>query len=544
MSLTSLPPASPLSREVVTSKVFINNTVLDGETLLLQVLVQKTYNKIASATLVFLDGNVAGRDFSLSNNEMFKPGAELRIQLGYNGAAETVFEGIIIRHHIRVRPDGTSLLTVEAKDKAVKLTGVRKNKYFIDKKDSEALEEIIDAAGMDGDIESTNQANKQLVQYDATDWDFLVTRAEANSMMVFTDDGKVIIKRPDTLQSPVTTAGYGMNLLEFEAEMDARRQYRQVTSKAWDFSSQQLETSDTGSASFSENGNITSDELAAVLAADKQLMNSGKMDPVQLQDWADAYALRSKLSKITGRLKVKGDAAIKPGVMMTLEGVGDRFNGDVFVTGIRHFYTGDWHTDVQFGWTDDLFYKKDDVMDKPAAGLVPGVSGLQIGIVKETEDPEKQYRVQVTIPTITSGDEGIWARVATLDAGDNRGTYFRPKVGDEVILGFLNDDPQQAVILGCLHSSDNKKSPLPEADGKEEFGVVTGEGSKLVFNDTDKAITLSAAATGGEKVLVLNDSGAITLKDGLGNKLVMDSSGITIEASANVVIKGAIIQIN
>jgi len=57
-------------------------------------------------------------------------------------------------------------------------------------------------------------------------------------------------------------------------------------------------------------------------------------------------------------------------------------------------------------------------------------------------------------------------------------------------------------------------------------------------------VVISVNASDGEKTLVLNDSGTITLKDGLGNKLVMDASGITIEASANIVIKGTLVQIN
>lgn len=544
MSLTSLPPGSSPATDVVIRKVFIDGNELSREVLLLQLVVHKTFNKIASARLTFLDGDVSQRKFDLSNSDQFKPGAAIKIQLGYDGQADTIFEGIIIRHHIKLKPDGVSLLSVEAKDQAVKLTGARKNKYFIDQKDSDTLEEIVNAAGMDCDAQDTHQSNKQMVQYDATDWDFIVTRAEANGMLVLTDDGTVIIKRPDTRQPVLATATYGDNLLDFEAEMDARRQYQEVTAKSWDFPGQQLEISDPGSASYDENGNISSDELGAVLGTEKKLMYNGKLDAVQLQNWADAYALRSKISKVAGRLKVKGNAAIKPGIMIALDGVGDRFNGNAFVTGVKHTYKGDWHTDVQFGWTDEPFYKKEDVMDKPAGGLLPGISGLQIGVVADTDDPEGQFRIKVTIPMITTGDDGIWARVATLDAGDNRGTYFRPKENDEVILGFLNDDPQNPIVLGCLYSNDSKRSPLPETEGNEEYGVVTGAGSKLIFDDTNKAITISVAANDGDRTLILNDSGAITLKDAIGNQLVMDSSGITIQATGNVVIKGALVQIN
>lgn len=542
--LTSLPPGSPPSANVVTRKVFINGTELGGEVLLLQIAVHKSFNKIASAKLVFIDGSAAERNFSLSSDDRFKPGAEIKIQLGFEGAVDTIFEGLVIRHNIKIKQDGSSFLLIEAKDKALKLAGARKFKYFIEKKDNDVITEIVNAAGLECEAQNTLQTNKQLVQYNATDWDFLVTRAEANGMFVFTDGGKVIIKKPDTQQQPLSTFIFGNNLFDLEAEMDARRQFQNVKAKSWDFSSQEVTSSENGAATFVESGNLASDELGSVIGMGKELAHIGKMDAGQLQDWADAYALKSKISKTAGKFKVQGDASIKPGTMVTIEGVGDRFNGNVFVTGVKHSYNGNWFTEVQFGWTEDSFYKKPDVMDKPAAGLLPGISGLQVGVVMDLDDPEGQFRIKVTIPTIAVGEEGIWARVATLDAGDARGTYFRPKEGDEVILGFLNGDPQYPVVLGCLHSNDSKKSPLPETEGNEEFGFVSGEGSKLVFNDTDKKVVISVAANDGEKTLILNDSGKIILKDGLGNKLVMDSSGITIEASANIVIKGAIVQIN
>lgn len=542
--LSNLPPGSEPPANVATRKVFINGTELGGAVQLLQILVHKVFNKIAAAKLIFRDGSVANRNFDLSSDDRFKPGSAIEIQLGFEGASDTVFEGIIIRHNIKIKSDGTSFLLVEAKDKAMKLAGARKYKYYIDKKDSEVIDEIVNAVALECEADSTSQLNKQLVQYDATDWDFLITRAEANGMLVLTDDGKIIVKKPDLLQAPLMNVVYGQNLYDFEAEMDARRQVQNVTAKSWDFSGQEITTSENGEIAFTENGNISSDELGAVLGVEKELTHSGKMEQGQLQGWADAFALRSKIAKTAGKFRVLGNAALKPGKTVTLEGVGDRFNGEVLVTGIKHNYDGNWFTEVQFGWTEASFYKKKDVMDKPASGLLPGISGLQIGVVMDIEDPDSQFRVKVTIPTIAMGEEGIWARVATLDAGDNRGTFFRPKEGDEVVLGFLNDDPQYPVILGCMHSNDSKKSPLPETQGNEEFGFVSGEGTKLIFNDTEKKVTISVAANDGEKTLILNDSGAIILKDALGNKIEMKSTGITIEASANIVIKGAVVQIN
>ncbi|MGN6297109.1 MAG: type VI secretion system tip protein VgrG [Ginsengibacter sp.] len=543
--LSSIPPGSEPATDIVNVKIFVNGDALSKEALLMQVTVIKSFNKISSAKIIFLDGSASERDFMLSNDDKFKPGNTLKIQLGYHDDADTIFEGIIIKHSIKIRQQAPSLLMIEAKDKAVKLTIARKSIYHINKTDSEVITDLAD--DLNKEIDPTTFTHKQLVQFDATDWDFILTRAEANGMFVLTDDNKLIVKKPATNGSPVLTATYGDNIFEFEAEMDARKQVKQITSYSWDYTSQEIEESDPGDASLSENGNISSDDLGTVLNAEIKLNHSGNLTEAQLQDWSDAYAMRKHLLKIAGRVRIQGKASVKPGSIIALAGVGDRFNGNVFATGVLHHYEGNWKTDIQFGWNDDWFYKKEDVMNKPAGGLLPGINGLQIGVVLDVDDTEDggQFRIKVHVPIITSGNEGIWARVATLDAGDNRGVYFRPQTGDEVVLGFLNDDPREAIVLGYLHSNDSKPSPLPEEDGLLQYGFVTKEGMKLIFDDTNKRISVVATTAAGEKSIIMNDdSGAFIMEDENGNTIKMDMSGITIQSSKNVTIKGSQVMIN
>jgi len=544
--LDSLPPGTGTPTDTVTSKVFVNGTVLSNEISLAQVTVSKSFNKIAWAKLVFLDGSASDRDFPLSNDDKFKPGNTIKVQLGYQGQADTVFEGIIIKHAIKVRRDGPSLLMIEAKDKAIKLSAPRRSAYYIDQKDKDVISTL--AAGLDPDVDATTVDHKQLVQFDASNWDFIVTRAEANGMLVLTDDGKLLVKRPLTAGAAVLTATYGQNIWEFEAEMDARRQFKNVKSLSWDFTQQATEESSPGNAVYAENGNLSSDQLGEVLSAEVILNHTGHLTTQQLQSWSDAYAMRNHLCKAAGRVRIEGKAAVKPGNMITLAGVGDRFNGNVFVTGVLHHFEGYWHTDIQFGWREEWFYKKEDVMDKPASGLLPGINGLQIGVVKDVDDTGKdgQYRVKVHVPSISSGNVGIWARVATLDAGADRGVYFRPQTGDEVVLGFLNDDPREAIILGYLHSKSNKQSPLPEDPNALQYGFVTKEKLKLVFDDTNKRMTLRVPSGSGEQKIVLNsDGGALEISDDHQNSIKMDASGISIKAgSGNITIKGTMVKIN
>src|SRR5688572_3115573 len=136
MALTDLAPEVKQATDVVTQKVLINGSALSGDIRVNAITVNVLHNKIATATLAVHDGDVASREFKLSNTDTFKPGNEIEIKLGYHGDVETVFKGIITKHAIRAKQKDSSCLLIEAKNKAVKLTIGRKNKYFIKKQGS------------------------------------------------------------------------------------------------------------------------------------------------------------------------------------------------------------------------------------------------------------------------------------------------------------------------------------------------------------------------------------------------------------------------
>jgi uncharacterized protein involved in type VI secretion and phage assembly len=177
------------------------------------------------------------------------------------------------------------------------------------------------------------------------------------------------------------------------------------------------------------------------------------------------------------------------------------------------------------------------IIDKPANGLLPAVNGLQVGIVTKLEgDPDGEYRVQVRIPMIGASEEGVWARVATLDAGNTRGSFFRPEIGDEVILGFLNDEPRNPVVLGMLNSSA-KPVPVEPSDDNHVKGIYTRSGMKIVFDDDKQTIT--AETVNGNKIILSDDEGMINMEDENGNKITLNADGITIESAGDIILKAS-----
>ncbi len=503
---------------------------------LLGAYVTKQANRIASARLVYFDGIPSKSDFPLSNEDLFLPGSEIEILAGPASDPVSIFKGIVVKQSLRIRENASSQLVVECRHKGVKLTDGRKNAYYFDQTDSDIISTILGNAGVPADVESTPVTHKQQVQYYCTDWDYLMTRAEANGRLVFTNDDKVAVKAPEFGGQPVCTLQFGATILELDAEMEARGQYGAVKSFTWDPAGQSVQEKEAADPGVSGPGNVESGTLADVVGLEHYTLDHTAITEEEAQAWADAEWLKSKMDKVRGRIKCEGMAVVNPGDIVTLEGVGERFNGDIYVTGVRHEIdeVQGWRTHIQFGNTAGWLADAGNVSAPPASALLPGVGGLQIGVVVSNEDPDGEDRVRIRMPLLDNETEGTWARVASLDAGDNRGHFFRPELEDEVVLGFLNDDPRQAVILGMLHSSA-KPAPLKGSDDNHEKLYRSRSGMKLYFNDEKIIARLETPA--GNIITLSEEDKAITIADQNGNKIEMNPDGITIESAKAIELK-------
>ena len=527
---------------VVTFSVLINGKEAEPEIQFMSISVIREANRIPTAKIVVRDGEAAQEDFPVSNKKFFAPGTEIEIKAGRDSIEETIFKGIVVKHSIKIGQQGNGFLKIECKDESVKLVVGRKNAYYENMSDKEVIKKILNEQQLKGKIEDTKGKHKELIQHHVNDWDFIVCRAEANGKLVLVEDGNVNIEAPTTDGQPVLCLIFGSTLYEFEAEMDARYQWKKVKASSWNYSDQKMLNAVSSQVPFQEPGNLTGKKLADVIGLQEfELRHSGQVLPEELQAWADASMLKSRLAKVRGRAKSIGVSKIKPGALVEMKGVGDRFNGIVYITGVRHeLQEGNWYTNAQFGLGPQWFHEQHETTARPAAGLLPAIQGLQIGLVEQLhDDPEMDDRVLVKLPIIDKDAKGIWARVASLDAGNERGAFFRPEVNDEVVVGFINGDPRDAIILGMLNSK-SLPAPLRAQQDNAEKGFVTREKIKLLFNDVDKVVTIE---TPGNNSAVISDSDqSITLKDQHGNKITMDANGITLDSSKDIIMnaKGSI----
>ena len=516
--------------------ILVGGQVLSDTLHVLSVTVNREFNRIPSASLQIDDGEASKATFPASNSDMFLPGKPIEIQFGYRSQNQTVFKGMIVKQHLKLRKGG-GVLGVDCYADAVKTTVTRKSHYFVDMKDSDIMEQILDAHSLPNNVESTTPDLKEVVQYDSTDWDFLLCRAEANGQLVMVGDDKITIAKPKADGVSALQITYGSTLLELDVEVDARWQSKGIKAVSWKAADQNTISASANEPATPQAGNIAVADLAKVLGDDTdEIMHGGGIDESQLQTWADARLMRMRLARLRGRARCQGFAGILPGNIVQINGIGERFEGKLYVSGVRQSLAGgNWETDLQFGLNPEIFAETYNLRPLPASGLLPSVNGLQIGIVTQLEnDPDGEDRIKCRLPLVSSSEDGIWARLATLDAGKGRGTYFRPEIGDEVIVGFLGDDPRYPVILGQCNSSA-KPSPEPGKDDNNLKGYVSRGKLKLSFDDDKKIIGLETPA--GNKITLSEDAKGIVLCDQNNNKITLDDNGITIESAKNLTFK-------
>lgn len=499
-------------------------------------------NAISYGELQLFDGDVSKRDFKLSSDPNFAPGKEIELELGHGpDDVVPIFKGIIVRHQIRARRNGGTSLTLEIKHKAAKMAHIRKARHFLEQKDSDIIETLIKDSGLTAKVDSDfTTEHERMVQYNVTDWDFMVLRAEANGKLVFTDGDDVVVAKPEVKESGAPKATYGDNVYEFETEMESRDQYSAAKVIAWDHSKQELlEQDGKASGVVVESGSPKGKDMASSLSdGEFHLRHPGDLPDSELKAWGDAKLTRSLLSKIRGRIQLKGDAKLKPGGTVVLDGLSKAFNGAAFISAVRHHVDlGLWLTDVEIGLSEQSYLSMHpDVVEPPVSGLAGPMRGLQIGVVKEIkDDPAGFFRVLVKMPVVDDPEDGIWCRVAHPDAGASHTVFFQPAVGDEVVLGFLNEDPRHAIVLGSLHNKDANKPPIEDNDEYKKKGIVTAEGLMVTFNDEDKSVIIETPA--GKKVTLDENEGIIRLEDENSNKIEMSKDGITIESGKDLILK-------
>jgi phage baseplate assembly protein V len=151
--------------------------------------------------------------------------------------------------------------------------------------------------------------------------------------------------------------------------------------------------------------------------------------------------------------------------------------------------------------------------------MKPGkIPGLVIGTVTDVNDPLKTGRVRVNFPWLDADLKSDWVSVAAPFAGADRGVYWMPEVGDEVVVGFLHGDFDQGIVLGAMW---NQPNPCPSPDPRQRM-LRSKNGHTIRFVDS---------------TVVAGDKGALIIQDGHDSMISMSNGFVTISVKGTLVLE-------
>jgi uncharacterized protein involved in type VI secretion and phage assembly len=177
------------------------------------------------------------------------------------------------------------------------------------------------------------------------------------------------------------------------------------------------------------------------------------------------------------------------------------------------------------------------------------IYGLVTGIVKDIKDPDKLGRVKVDFPWFAEKPEAVtlsteqgedkahsyWARIATFMAGNKRGTWFIPEVGDEVAVAFEHGIVDRPIIVGVLWNEDDKPPESMDRQGKNDVRAIhSRSGHKVILNDSDDKPSITIVdKTGDNSIFIDSAKNAMQIK--VKGDLTIDVGGnITITAKGKI----------
>jgi uncharacterized protein involved in type VI secretion and phage assembly len=223
---------------------------------------------------------------------------------------------------------------------------------------------------------------------------------------------------------------------------------------------------------------------------------------------------------------------LKPGSKVNIKALkpgqsGDVDYGEYIITSIVHR-------------CDNTMNYRNDFDGIPAEAKVPDYTNpfafprceTQNAVVKDNNDPDKLGRVRVSFFWQENNMMSPWIRPVNAYSTADRGFYFIPETGDEVLVGFEEGDAERPYLIGSVYNGKNKpKSSLPEKENSFK-GIVTKSNLRIEFDDKKMITTIETP--GGNKVVLNDDQKSIILQDQNNNKVELASNGITMESMKDI----------
>jgi phage protein D len=284
-----------------------------------------------------------GEDIPWIDDDLFSIGNVVELKLGYVDQVETIMVGEITGLEPEYGSSRLPNLLVRGFDRLHRLQRGRKTRTFTQQKDSDVASQIANEAGLTPDVEDSSVTHEYVVQANQTDLEFLRSRATRINYEVAVNDKTLLFKPARNAESALFTMKREDGLLEFNPRLTSVGQVSEVSVRGWSAKDKDTVVGQarTGDEVSTMGGQETGP--ASAEGAFGSAVQTVTVWPLSTQADADAIAKarlnQLALSYITGEASCTGNTQVRSGVVVDIQGVGKRFSGSYYVTGVSHRYS-------------------------------------------------------------------------------------------------------------------------------------------------------------------------------------------------------------
>ncbi|WP_237386360.1 phage baseplate assembly protein V [Xenorhabdus sp. Sc-CR9] len=525
--------------------------IADGKVLSLLAAVDvDTYYRVNSIPSATLKLSLPDRPFSsFSQTDVqaelahCQVGKTLRLEVTDGSRKSVLFNGLVTRNTLKIK-NKQLMLTLLVKHRLQLMVDTQHSQLFKDSNEKSVLNTLLNQAGINAHFEriaALDQKHEQMVQFRCSDWRFLLCRLSATGVWLLPTTEGVRLAQPESLKSnsTYTLKSRGDEKKDIVVK-DASWQFdnhlnpTSLEVSGWNISKQQeLSGGRYGSVAVGKAA-LSPDRLVSLNKTSWDIRYSSPLTTQESGYLAQGLLLNQRVSGVTGEFLLKGDGRYQLGDNIQLTGFGSQLDGTASITAVRHRFNRriDWETTLSMGLQQEYL------------PVLPDAPELHIATVaKYQQDKAALNRIPIILPVLNRPNEFLWARLGKPYASHESGFCFYPEPGDEVIVGFFENDPRYPVILGAMHNPKNKAPLEPTQDNQEKVLVVKqGENQQqLVINGKEKIIRINAGdnqiALQQDKDISLSTKKELTLKAQTMNAQ-MDKS-LNLSGKNSVEIKGA-----
>ncbi len=287
--------------------------------------------ELADGELVHLDGADIGF------------GRELAVSLGPDDDHHTVFIGAISAIGVEIREDAMPLVSICAEDAFEALRMTRRSRTYRNATDADIARQIADDHGMSTLTDADGPTYDLVQQLNQTDLAFLRERADRLAAEVWVGDGRLGFAARARRPGPALTLVFGNELLDARLEADLAHQRTHVRVSGFDAHQRTVieRVADSSAVAAEARGGTTGPSLLEQSFGQRPThrVHDVPLTGNEAQAWARAEMLARSRRFVTVHGETSGTPAMVVGATLTLERVGQIFEGDgYFVTEVRHTF--------------------------------------------------------------------------------------------------------------------------------------------------------------------------------------------------------------